>query len=111
MALGDGVERAVAQAHDAVVVLVGLVAALAQDLLDVRRCGGGGGDLAAERLGGAAQGTPRSPVLVMRRGVREQSRREAVVARWDADRELALGALVELRGPPAPGPVRPDRLA
>src|ERR671911_1254978 len=61
VALGDGVERAVAQAHDAGVVLVGLVTALAQQPLDVGPCRGCGGDLAAERLGGTAQGTPRSP--------------------------------------------------
>ena len=52
MALGDGVEGAVAQAQDTGLGLVGLVAALAQQPLEVGRVGRRGGDLAAERFGG-----------------------------------------------------------
>ena len=99
MGLGDGVERTVAQAHHAVVVLERLVAARAQKPREVGRVRRLGGDLAAERVGGGAQRAPRLAVLVVRRGVGEQPRGEAVVARREADRHLARRAVVELRGP------------
>ena len=41
----------------------------------------------------------RVPVLVLRRGVCEQPGRQAIVAWGKVDRELVLGALVELGGP------------
>src|SRR5687768_6285279 len=100
MALGDGVEGTVAQARDAGIVLVGLVAALAQQPVEIGRRWCRGGDLAAEGLGGGAQGLPRSALPVLCRGVREELRREAIVARGNAHRQLAVGALVELRRPP-----------
>jgi len=111
VALGDGVEGAVAQAHDAGVVLVGFVAALAQEPVEVGRIRGSRGYVASERLSGAAQRTPRSPVLVMRRGAGKQPGRQAVVARRKVDHELALGALIELGGPAGTRTVRPERLA
>jgi hypothetical protein len=67
VALGDGVERAVAQADDAVLVVKGFVAALSQERRELG-ARGLGGDFAAESLGGGGQGAASG-----RRGWRPQA--------------------------------------
>jgi hypothetical protein len=99
MALGDGVEGAVAQAYGAGVVHVRLVSAFAQQPVEVLRISGRGGDVSAQGLRDGTEGAARAALLVVRRGMCEQLRRKAVVARRNADRQLAVGALVELRRP------------
>ena len=107
---GDGVERAVAQAQDAGLILVRLVATLAQQPVEVRRLGYRSGDLLTERFGGLSQCQTRLARIV-RSGAGQKLRSNAVVARGHADSHLAARAPIELGRPPrararATGPAR-----
>jgi hypothetical protein len=55
MRLGDGVERAVAEAQDAAPIVVGPITALAQKPTELGRVRRRDGDLAAERFGRGSQ--------------------------------------------------------